>query len=82
MTSDGAGNLIGKVDENDAGSPAEDTAFTGTYHLSDNGRVDITINEGACTAQYAFYLVSGRTGFRVPTDSGSAAILGFIYRQF
>lgn len=82
MTSDGAGNLAGTVDVNAAGTLAPDTPITGTYTVSGNGRGDVAINVGSTTTHHALYLSSGRTGFLVPIDPGSAAALGLIYRQF
>lgn len=82
MTSDGAGNLTGKVDMNEAGAPAENISFTGTYSVSDNGRGEVAINEGLRIVHYVLYLASGRTGFMIPIDAGDPAKMGFIFRQF
>jgi hypothetical protein len=82
MTSDGAGNLTGKVDINEAGTPRENISFTGTYSVSDNGRGEVAINEGLRIVHYGLYLASGRTGFLVPIDAGSTPTMGLVYRQF
>jgi len=82
MTLDGAGSLAGKADVNAAGLIKPDTSFTGTYTVSDNGRGQVAINNGSSTTNYAMYLVSGRTGFLVPIDSGGQPAFGLVYRQF
>ena len=61
MTSDGAGNLNGTADLNDAGTLGPGTSFTGTYTVSANGRGQLAINNGQSTANFAIYLLSGRT---------------------
>ncbi len=82
MTSDGAGNLTGTADVNAAGTLEPDTAFTGTYTVSANGRGEVAVAVGPATVHYAMYLQSGRTGFLVPIDSGAPATFGIVYRQF
>ena len=67
MTSDGAGNLNGTADVNAAGTLGPDTAFTGTYTVSANGRGQVAISNGQLTANFAMYLLSGRTGFWCPS---------------
>jgi len=82
MTSDGAGNLTGTVDMNNAGTLTPATAITGTCTVSSNGRGQVTTSAASSTTHYAIYLASGRLAFLVPIDSGSPGALGLIYRQF
>ena len=82
MTADGAGNLMGTADMNAAGTLAPDTSFTGTDTISSNGRGQVAVALGGSTVNYVIYLVSGRTAFLVPIDSGAPAALALAYRQF
>jgi hypothetical protein len=82
MTSDRAGNLTGTADVNAAGTLGPDTAFTGTYTMSANGRGELAANLGSVTTHFAIYLTSGRLAFLVPIDSGAPGTLGLAYRQF
>jgi hypothetical protein len=67
---------------NDAGTLGPDTPITGTYTVSANGRGQVAVNDGQSTANFAIYLLSGRTAFLVPIDSGAPGMLGLVYRQF
>ena len=70
LTADGFGGIsAGVIDENDAGTVSGNIAFTGTYHVSSNGRGTAILTLPSGDSNFAFYVVSpGRVLF-VQTDS-------------
>jgi hypothetical protein len=74
FTADGAGSIdSGVLDGKIGGSVFEDTAFTGTYSVSSNGRGTATLSTIFGDANIAFYMVSGGKMFFVEVDSLAVA---------
>lgn len=67
-TGDGAGNLTGLSDENDAGTLTLNNAFTNTYSVAQNGRTPIT----GGNHPPVLYLYDLNAGFLVSTDANAS----------
>jgi hypothetical protein len=68
-TTDGAGNVSGSFDQNNAGSIAGNVSFSGNYSASGAGRYSITISG----IPFVMYAITANKGFLL--DQASTAVL-------
>lgn len=66
-----AGSITaGTSDLNDAGTVATNATLTGSFTLGASGRGTFTLNGGAGTHDYVYYLITPTSGYVLATDSG------------
>jgi len=86
FTANGAGSIsAGLIDSNDGTTLTQNTAFTGTYNISTNGRGTAQLSvSGQGSSSFAVYVVSAEMLIIVSTDdlaAGKPIRIGYALRQ-